>query len=102
MHVCVCSIQCDGIILGGDLAVTASRAGPTVFWHPKCFVCVVCSDLLVDLIYFHGAGTGLVYCGRHHAETLKPRCAACDEVSGENVFCFHPPFMQRLVTCEKK
>ena len=36
-------------------------------------------ELLVDLIYFHVDGE--LYCGRHHAETLKPRCAACDEVS---------------------
>jgi len=33
----------------------------------------------VDLIYFYREGK--LYCGRHHAETLKPRCSACDEVS---------------------
>jgi hypothetical protein len=32
------------------------------------------------LIYFHHDDTHKVYCGRHHAELLKPRCAGCDEV----------------------
>ena len=64
----------------GELAVFASRAGNDVSWHPACFVCVVCVELLVDLIYFYKDGDGDVYCGRHHAETLKPRCVDCDEV----------------------
>ncbi|CAB3365018.1 Hypothetical predicted protein [Cloeon dipterum] len=62
----------------GDMCVTASRAGPSVQWHPACFTCCVCNELLVDLIYFYREGK--LYCGRHHAETLKPRCAACDEI----------------------
>jgi hypothetical protein len=36
--------------------------------------------LLVDLIYFYHEKDEKVYCGRHHAEKIKPRCAACDEV----------------------
>ena len=63
----------------GQLAVFASRAGAEVTWHAACFVCVVCVELLVDLIYFFKDGD--VYCGRHHAETLKPRCVDCDEVT---------------------
>ena len=63
---------------GGDMAVMASRCGPSRCWHPSCFVCCVCRELLVDLIYFYREGR--LYCGRHHAETLKPRCSACDEV----------------------
>ena len=39
----------------------------------------VLQELLVDLIYFYKDRK--LYCGRHHAETLKPRCSACDEVS---------------------
>lgn len=39
----------------------------------------MCNELLVDLIYFYQDGK--IYCGRHHAERLKPRCTACDEVS---------------------
>ncbi|XP_004871659.1 prickle-like protein 2 isoform X2 [Heterocephalus glaber] len=70
--------QCGGQINGGDIAVFASRAGHGVCWHPPCFICTVCSELLVDLIYFYQDGK--IYCGRHHAECLKPRCAACDEI----------------------
>ncbi|XP_048111095.1 prickle-like protein 2b [Alosa alosa] len=70
--------QCGGQITGGDIAVFASRAGHGVCWHPRCFVCSMCDELLVDLIYFHQDGK--IYCGRHHAERLKPRCSACDEI----------------------
>ena len=93
--VCVNMLQCGLAILAGELSVTASRAGPDSHWHPQCFICCVCSELLVDLIYFYttttssssstgGAAPSVehrLYCGRHHAETLKPRCAACDEVT---------------------
>ncbi|XP_043936133.1 prickle planar cell polarity protein 3 isoform X2 [Protopterus annectens] len=70
--------QCGKQIRGGDIAVFASRAGHGVSWHPQCFVCAVCSELLVDLIYFYQDRK--IYCGRHHAEQLKPRCQACDEI----------------------
>lgn len=70
--------QCGRQICGGDIAVFASRAGHGSCWHPQCFQCVSCSELLVDLIYFYQDGQ--MYCGRHHAERLKPRCQACDEV----------------------
>ena len=56
----------------------ASRAGEDKCWHPGCFACVVCNNILVDLIYFYKDGG--IYCGRHYAELFKPRCAACDEV----------------------
>ena len=32
----------------------------------------------MDLHYFYKDGE--LFCGRHHAELLKPRCFACDEV----------------------
>ncbi|XP_068603978.1 prickle planar cell polarity protein 3 [Brachionichthys hirsutus] len=70
--------QCGREICGGDIAVFASRAGPGSCWHPQCFQCAACSELLVDLIYFHQDGQ--IHCGRHHAERLKPRCQACDEI----------------------
>nr|XP_046251702.1 prickle-like protein 2 [Scatophagus argus] len=70
--------QCGRQICGGDIAVFASRAGHSGCWHPQCFQCVSCSELLVDLIYFYQDGQ--IYCGRHHAERLKPRCQACDEI----------------------
>uniref|UniRef100_A0A3Q2Q2S3 Prickle homolog 3 n=1 Tax=Fundulus heteroclitus TaxID=8078 RepID=A0A3Q2Q2S3_FUNHE len=70
--------QCGRQICGGDIAVFASRAGHGSCWHPQCFQCSSCSELLVDLIYFFQDGQ--IYCGRHHAERLKPRCQACDEI----------------------
>jgi len=72
-------LQCEESLSSGDVCVFASRAGPNTCWHPACFTCCVCKELLVDLIYFYREGK--LYCGRHHAETLKPRCSACDEVS---------------------
>lgn len=50
-------------------------------WHPKCFTCSTCSELLVDLTYC--VHDDKIYCERHYAEVLKPRCSACDEVSSE-------------------
>ncbi|XP_055602834.1 protein prickle-like [Uranotaenia lowii] len=69
---------CGECISSGDMGVCASRFDQGTCWHPACFVCCVCKELLVDLIYFHREGR--LYCGRHHAETLKPRCSACDEI----------------------
>lgn len=63
----------------GQVVVVAERAGIEVIWHPQCFVCVNCQELLVDLVYFFHKGE--VYCGRHYAEELQiPRCFACDEL----------------------
>lgn len=69
---------CEEPLSVGDIGVFGSRFGTAVAWHPSCFKCFVCKELLVDLIYFHREGR--LYCGRHHAETLKPRCSACDEI----------------------
>ncbi|XP_034237483.1 protein prickle-like [Thrips palmi] len=69
---------CTEPLGAGDMAVSASRAGSQAAWHPACFTCCTCRHLLVDLIYFYKDGR--LYCGRHHAETLKPRCSACDEI----------------------
>ncbi|XP_054740862.1 uncharacterized protein LOC129246239 [Anastrepha obliqua] len=69
---------CDEPLSAGDIVVFAQRVGSQICWHPGCFVCCVCKELLVDLIYFHRDGN--LYCGRHHAETQKPRCSACDEI----------------------
>ncbi|OQR67069.1 hypothetical protein BIW11_13745 [Tropilaelaps mercedesae] len=71
-------VECNDYIVSGDMAVFTSRSGPNVGWHPACFQCSVCKELLVDLIYY--MKDGALYCGRHHAESLKPRCSACDEI----------------------
>ncbi|XP_051546226.1 prickle-like protein 1a [Myxocyprinus asiaticus] len=70
--------HCSESISGGEMVVFALRARPGQCWHPACFSCSTCNELLVDLIYFYQDGK--IHCGRHHAELLKPRCSACDEI----------------------
>ncbi|XP_023228116.1 four and a half LIM domains protein 2-like isoform X2 [Centruroides sculpturatus] len=69
---------CEGIMILGDLAVINSRLGENNPFHPGCFVCSVCKELLVDLVSC--TVDGKIYCERHYAEEIKPRCAACDEL----------------------
>lgn len=77
--------QCTVEIQLGEVVVKAQRAGKEVAWHPQCFVCHKCNELLADLVYFfHG---GHVYCARDLAEILNiPRCKACDELIFTNEY----------------
>lgn len=68
----------------GDIAVFAARAGSDICWHPHCFVCKTCDELLVDLVYFFKDNE--LYCGRHYADSFRPRCRACDEVRPSSCF----------------
>lgn len=71
--------SCTEPIYAGTVAVKAHRAGDEVAWHPKCFTCHKCGDLLADLVYFYHQGN--IYCGRDLAEVLNfERCGACDEI----------------------
>lgn len=56
-----------------------------VIWHPRCFQCCVCEELLVDLTYC--AFEEKIFCERHYAEIFKPRCTACDEVCESLCYC---------------
>ncbi|KAF8790257.1 Protein espinas like protein [Argiope bruennichi] len=69
--------KCRGTMLKGDVAVIAPKFGESICWHPACFVCSTCDELLVDLT--HCVKDRKLYCERHFAEQIKPRCAACDE-----------------------
>uniref|UniRef100_A0A182KFC5 LIM zinc-binding domain-containing protein n=1 Tax=Anopheles christyi TaxID=43041 RepID=A0A182KFC5_9DIPT len=60
------------------MAVTAPKFREQTLWHPRCFKCTTCDELLVDLTYC--VHDDQIYCERHYAEMLKPRCSACDEV----------------------
>ena len=71
--------RCSETINPEELGVLAPKFGDRMLWHPGCFVCTCCKQLLVDLTYC--VHDDLLYCERHYAEQLKPRCAACDEVS---------------------
>ncbi|XP_050309425.1 prickle planar cell polarity protein 3-B-like isoform X3 [Anthonomus grandis grandis] len=66
------------------IVIIAPRLG-SMLWHPACFKCTECDDLLVDLAYC--IYEDKIYCERHYAEKMKPRCAGCDELifSGEYV-----------------
>ncbi|XP_072291642.1 testin [Eucyclogobius newberryi] len=76
--------QCHEPMRVGDPAVYAERAGYDKMWHPGCFVCVTCSQLLVDMIYFWKKGK--MFCGRHYGDSEKPRCAGCDELIFSNEY----------------
>ncbi|XP_035417430.1 prickle-like protein 4 [Cygnus atratus] len=75
-HGCPCK-ECGRRLNKGDPGISASRLGDQ-FWHPSCFSCHFCRQPLVDLIYFQQDGR--IYCGRHHAELFRPRCASCDQL----------------------
>ena len=75
--------QCHQMVGASEIGVVAPKFGNRTLWHPSCFVCCVCEELLVDLTYC--VHDDLLYCERHYAEQLKPRCAACDEVSPNTV-----------------
>ncbi|KFQ30539.1 LIM and cysteine-rich domains protein 1, partial [Mesitornis unicolor] len=69
---------CKQTVPGDCPVVYADRAGYSRQWHPACFVCCRCAEPLVDLIYFWR--NGAAWCGRHYCESLRPRCAGCDEL----------------------
>ena len=90
--------NCKAKMESGSPGVIAARM-PGECWHPGCFACSTCRQLLVDNIYFFREGR--VYCGRHYADQLYPRCMACDEVGMTSMevkwcrskgvdFFFHP------------
>ncbi|NXP94342.1 LMCD1 protein, partial [Passerina amoena] len=70
--------SCQQPVPGDCPVVYAERAGSSRLWHPACFVCCRCAEPLVDLIYFWKSGAA--WCGRHYCESLRPRCAGCDEI----------------------
>lgn len=76
---CMQCKTCEKDIYAGTVAVKAERAGKNVAWHPQCFICKSCGELLADLVYFYHQGN--IYCARDLAIILKiPRCFACDEL----------------------
>ena len=77
---------CKGEIDAGDMAVFAPKAGENLCWHPACFICSHCEELLVDLVYCFKDNS--LYCERHYAELVR-RCAACDEVRDSLYVLFH-------------
>ncbi|XP_008821407.1 prickle-like protein 4 isoform X5 [Nannospalax galili] len=70
--------KCKERLKPGEYGVFAARAGERCCWHRPCFACQACGQALIYLIYFYHDGH--LYCGRHHAELLRPRCPACDQL----------------------
>lgn len=71
--------RCARAMFAGEVAVKAERAGRRAIWHPQCFACRGCGELLADLVYFYHGGE--IYCARDLAAVLEvPRCAGCDEL----------------------
>ncbi|XP_003404239.2 prickle-like protein 4 [Loxodonta africana] len=70
--------KCRERLRPGEYGVFAARAGEQRCWHRPCFACQACGQALINLIYFYH--NERLYCGRHHAELLKPRCPACDQL----------------------
>eukprot|EP00096_Caligus_rogercresseyi_P010366 TRINITY_DN3748_c0_g1_i1.p1 TRINITY_DN3748_c0_g1~~TRINITY_DN3748_c0_g1_i1.p1 ORF type:complete len:579 (+),score=185.09 TRINITY_DN3748_c0_g1_i1:191-1927(+) len=75
--------SCDGCkkdFLPGDVVIRAERSTEGQLWHPSCFKCSVCKELLVDLLYYYDSGK--LYCGRDFSVIVSkiPRCGACDEL----------------------
>ena len=44
---------CGGRMLPGEVAVFAERAGEDTCWHPDCFACCECGEILEDLLYYY-------------------------------------------------
>lgn len=71
--------RCTKPMFAGEVAVKAERAGVEAIWHPQCFTCSKCGELLADLVYCFYKGE--LYCARDLANVLEiPRCAGCDEL----------------------
>ncbi|KAI6175473.1 hypothetical protein M3Y97_00692800 [Aphelenchoides bicaudatus] len=71
---------CKNIVLPDSVGILPNKAhgNQTDIWHPACFKCEQCHDLLVDLLYFFKDNKYL--CGRHYCEKNFERCAGCDEL----------------------
>ncbi|KAI6224646.1 hypothetical protein M3Y95_00774800 [Aphelenchoides besseyi] len=72
--------ECRSSISHDSVGILPSKthANKTDIWHPGCFKCEQCHDLLADLLYFFKEGQYL--CGRHFCEKTYERCAGCDEL----------------------
>ncbi|XP_014304941.2 prickle-like protein 4 [Myotis lucifugus] len=74
---CTCE-KCRERLRPGEYGVFAARAGERPCWHQACFACQAGGQALMNRIYFDHDGH--LSCGHHHAELLRPRCPACDQL----------------------
>ncbi|CAB3405704.1 unnamed protein product [Caenorhabditis bovis] len=78
--------DCAKTLKSGDIGVECCHQSRLDTYHPNCFRCETCRQLLVDNIYFFYKNK--YYCGRHYADQLYPRCAGCDELIFANEYTF--------------
>lgn len=83
----------------------------TAMFHPSCFMCSQCGEILVDNRAFvdvgkeergHTYAKKRLFCGRHWAENRVSRCNGCDELifDREYVFEFGHAFHRSHFCCE--
>eukprot|EP00041_Stephanoeca_diplocostata_P004598 m.47471 g.47471 ORF g.47471 m.47471 type:complete len:792 (-) comp15225_c0_seq4:93-2468(-) len=81
---------CNGVLFVDAPVVACGRfnANADTLFHPTCFACSECGELLVDLRAFVDCGKeerGVadapkkLFCGRHWNDNRYPRCHGCDE-----------------------
>lgn len=76
--------SCSENISKGALAVWCEKGNKvksreTAFYHPKCFTCASCNELLVEHKSYYDEQDGTLLCRRHWNDKNKPRCHSCDE-----------------------
>ena len=59
---------CQVPMAPGEVAIFAERAGRDKCWHPACFSCSECGEVLEDLLYYYSYGQ--LFCGRHFASKM--------------------------------
>ena len=78
---CNIYLQCEACnleIASGSLTVFSDlRRNAT--WHPDCFRCDECKELLAELVHCYDYDN--LYCVRHYGELDYHRCEDCDQVS---------------------
>uniref|UniRef100_A0AC35U7F8 Prickle-like protein 2 n=1 Tax=Rhabditophanes sp. KR3021 TaxID=114890 RepID=A0AC35U7F8_9BILA len=70
--------NCNTHTTNSTVLVDTSQGPGKDLFHPNCFKCDTCEQLLVDLLYFFHDGK--YYCGRHYGEKMYSRCFGCDEL----------------------
>lgn len=104
---------CMEILFVDEMVVSIGRFDDDqeVYFHPACFSCSQCGELLVDLRAFVDVGKEergdkhaekRLFCGRHWSENHVSRCAGCDELvlQKEAVFEFGKCYHIRHFSCE--
>ena len=49
---------CSEEMSPGEVAIFAERAGQETCWHPTCFSCWECGEVLEDLLYYYSQAGG--------------------------------------------